>query len=395
MGIVDSIIDSVGGTLQDQWKDIVTAADFDEHTLVAPGIRKADQNGRGNNFGSQDILSNGSMILVPENTAAFIFSQSGIEQVIDEPGGYEYRNGQASVFDARNREETGIAKTLLGQAANRIGFSGVSADVKRVAFVNLREMRGVKFGTRGPLVYNDLFYGTDLEIFAYGSISIQVSDPATLVRSFVPPNTYHYSLDNPNARKQLTSEFLHSFIVAVNELSSECRISQLPGRADRIVERIASQSQNAGSWPERFGLRLVSAAVENIEFSDESRELVRRYAETKMDVAAYENVSEHAANIAAQQKVAQGVRDNGFGDAGGMLFGMNLASSMNPMNVAPTIRSVGAAEQVGRQSATDAVSGKVSLDGQLESLKKLKELLDAGILSQEEFDAKKKQILGL
>lgn len=34
-------------------------------------------------------------------------------------------------------------------------------------------------------------------------------------------------------------------------------------------------------------------------------------------------------------------------------------------------------------------------DDQIEALKKLKELLDAGILSQEEFDAKKKAILGL
>lgn len=37
----------------------------------------------------------------------------------------------------------------------------------------------------------------------------------------------------------------------------------------------------------------------------------------------------------------------------------------------------------------------VSLDSQIEALKKLKDLLDTGIISQEEFDAKKKQILGL
>ena len=36
-----------------------------------------------------------------------------------------------------------------------------------------------------------------------------------------------------------------------------------------------------------------------------------------------------------------------------------------------------------------------SCDSQLETLKKMKDLLDAGILTQEEFDAKKKEILGL
>ena len=37
MGIVNVAIDSLGGVLADQWKDIVTAGHFDEHVVVAPG----------------------------------------------------------------------------------------------------------------------------------------------------------------------------------------------------------------------------------------------------------------------------------------------------------------------------------------------------------------------
>ncbi len=37
----------------------------------------------------------------------------------------------------------------------------------------------------------------------------------------------------------------------------------------------------------------------------------------------------------------------------------------------------------------------MSVAEQMETLKSLKELLDAGILTQEEFDLKKKQVLGL
>lgn len=137
MGLINTAFDSIGGVLSDQWKDIVTSAPFDEHTLVAPGIRKRTQDGRGNNFGSEDILSNGTVIFVPENTAAFVFSQSGIEQVITTPGGYEYRNGEASVFDEKDRKETGIGQILIDQAAERFGFSGIAPEEKRVAFVNL------------------------------------------------------------------------------------------------------------------------------------------------------------------------------------------------------------------------------------------------------------------
>lgn len=381
MGIFDAAFDSLGGVLADQWKDVVTVAPFDEHTAVAPGIRKSSQNGRGANMGAEDILSNGSIIFVPENTAAFIFSQAGIEQVITQPGGFEYRDGEASVFDEQDRREKGLGKIILDQAVDRIGFSGMSSEEKRVAFVNLREMRGLKFGTRGPLAYNDLFYGTDLEVFSYGSFSVQVSDPELFVRNFVPANVSSYSLDDPQARSQLLSEFLNSFIAAVNSLSATYRVSQLPSQTNEIAAAISSEDENAGTWPERFGLRLASVAIENIEFSDESRELVRQFSEKKMGVRAYEDVSQRAANVAAQQMIAQGVRDNGLGDGGGMLFGMNLAQSLNPQNASTP-------SSQGSPSAT-------SLDDQIETLKKLKDLLDLGILSQQEFDAKKREILGL
>ena len=389
MGIIDVAFDSIGGVLSDQWKDIVTAAPFDEHTIVAPGIRKESQNGRGANYGAEDILSNGSIIFVPENTAAFVFSQSGIEQVITQPGGFEYRNGEATVFDEQDRREKGIGKILLGQAADRIGFSGMSSEEKRVAFVNLREIRGLKFGTRGPLAYNDLFYGTDLELYSYGSFSVQVVDAEALVRNFVPANVTSYSLDDSQARSQLLAEFLQSFISAVNSLSAEYRISQLPSQANSIAANISAEEGNAGTWQERYGLRLASVAIENIEFSEESRELVRQFSEKKMGVRAYEDASQQAANIAAQQMIAEGVRNNGLGDGGGMLFGMNLATALNPQNAT----SVGTAPTSTQTESAGAPTS--SFDKQVETLKKLKELLDAGILSQDEFDAKKREILGL
>lgn len=447
MGIIDAAFDSLGGVLSDQWKDVVTAGHFDEHTVVAPAVRCTSQNGRGANRGAEDILTNGSVIYVPEGTAAFVFSQSGIERVISQPGGYEYRDGEATVFDAKDRAERGLGKIILDQAAERVGFSGMSPQSKRVAFVNLREIRGIKFGTHGPLAYNDGFYGCDLEIYAYGTFSVQVVDPERLVRSFVPANATSYSLDNPKARGQLTSEFLQSFLTAINRLSASVRISQLPGESTRIADQVVADDKNAGTWEERFGLRLVSVGIEDVEFTDESRELVRGFSERKMGVRAYEGVSRQAADISAQQLIAEGVRENGLGDAGGMLFGMNLASGLDPRTagvpagaqvvpVAAPIPSAGGAQAAGEtgaggvpaaggvqgaggvppagdqraadveptadgasaasaSSTSPSTTDGPSFDQRVEMVKKLKELLDAGILTQEEFDAKKRDVLGL
>ena len=111
-----------------------------------------------------------------------------------------------------------------------------------------------------------------------------------------------------------------------------------------------------------------------IEFSDDSRELVKQYFSKKMDMKAYDDVSQRTSNIAAQQKIAEGIRDNGLGNSGGMVYGMNIAQNLGP---------------------TAETKSKMSLDEQIETLKKLKELVDIGILTQEEFDAKKKEIMGL
>jgi hypothetical protein len=171
--------------------------------------------------------------------------------------------------------------------------------------------------------------------------------------------------------------------------------------------------------------------IEDVEFTDESRELVRGFSERKMGVRAYEGVSRQAADISAQQLIAEGVRENGLGDAGGMLFGMNLASGLDPRTAGvptggqaapiPTVGSAQAAgetgagdvpaagdqrtadpapEEGGMPAASESATSPSAADGpsfdqRVEMVKKLKELLDAGILTQDEFDAKKRDVLGL
>lgn len=78
MGLIRSFTGALGGTFADQWKDIITAGSFDEHVVVSPGIFQSSNNGRGSNFhGSSGVISNGSKIYVPENTAAFILVNRG------------------------------------------------------------------------------------------------------------------------------------------------------------------------------------------------------------------------------------------------------------------------------------------------------------------------------
>lgn len=374
MSIMQAFTGALDGTFADQWKDIITAGLFDEHTAVAPGVLKQTNNGRGANYnGSMGVISNGSKIFVPENTAAFIFSQAGIEAILTQAGGYEYQNGQSSIFNG-----DGVMESIVGQVAARVGFGGQTSDQKQIAFVNLREIRGIKFGTRGPVVYNDLFYGTDLEITAFGTFSLRIVNVETFIRNFVPANVFHYSFSAPEARQQLVSEFIQSFTVALNSLSSTFRVSQLPSQAHAIAAQISAGGLGAGSWAKRFGIEVVNVGIENIEFTPEARELVKQYSTNLMNLKAYEGISQQSSNISAQQKIAQGVQAHGLGDGGGTLFGINLAQGVNT--------------QTGAQASRTTT---LSFDEQIETVKKMKELMDEGLLSEEEFTAKKREIMGL
>lgn len=108
--------------------------------------------------------------------------------------------------------------------------------------------------------------------------------------------------------------------------------------------------------------------------------------------------------MAAQQRIAQGIENKGLGNGGGMLFGMNLAQSLNPMNASamqsapvqqPAAPTAGAATGGSNGSAAAPQRPGMSVQEQVNALKQLKELVDVGILSPEEFETKKKEILGL
>ena len=129
---------------------------------------------------------------------------------------------------------------------------------------------------------------------------LKVTDPVRFVRNFVPATTVSYSFDDEGPRRQILSEFVQSFIVAINSLSNEYRISQLLGKANDIAACVRGDRANAGTWNDRFGFEVFSVGIESIELTEQSRQLVQQFASNRMNVAAYEGVSQQAGNMAAQ-----------------------------------------------------------------------------------------------
>lgn len=363
--------DAIHGTANNQWQDIITAGRFDERLAVAPGVAVDREGSYGvNTKATNGVLSNGSLIRVPETTGAIILDQAGISKVITTPGEYEFEDGEVSLFAGDGLDE------VLSSVTERLRFGGQAVNHYQVVFVNLRELRGIKFGTNGAIMYHDNFYGVDLQLVVRGTYAIKIADPEQFVRQYLPANKIRYSFDDLDARTQISGEFLQSLTNAIGKLSATYRVSALPAQTETIVASILQDANNAGSWESRFGFKLVNIGILALELTPESAALVQQFGADRMHLSAYEDISQHASNVAAQQNVSEGIKEHGLGDVGGMVYGMNLASGLNPNN------------------AQGAGNG-MSIDEQLKTVAKLKELYDTAVLTQAEFDVKKREVLGL
>ena len=144
MGLISAAVGAVGGTFADQWKDYFVPPAFDEQTIVAPGVFQEGNRDRGSNRSqSSNVISDGSRVVVPENTAVIITDGGEIASVSTAPGYFVFRNdGQPSIFNGG-----GFRESLVRQSWQRFKFGGQPSQQQLVYYVNLREIRNLRFGT--------------------------------------------------------------------------------------------------------------------------------------------------------------------------------------------------------------------------------------------------------
>ena len=148
-----------------------------------------------------------------------------------------------------------------------------------------------------------------------------------------------------------------------------------------------------------------------VAFSFQTKTEAHKFVNAAMQLLTGKSVAERRAD---KVKGAIGLVDNALGIntadtvknalengiAGTILGGFGKKTAPAAKGVSTASEVVGIAKDLFGGKATqeaipESTTPAAPTDEQLESLKKLKDLVDAGVLTQEEFDAKKKQILGL
>lgn len=378
MGLISAAVGAVGGTLADQWKDFFAAPPFDEQTIVAPGMLQERNRGRGSNkSGSANVISDGSRVVVPENTAVIITDGGEIASVSTEPGYFEfYNDGQPSIFSG-----SGLHESLIRESWERFKFGGQPSQQQLLYYVNLREIRNLRFGTPGLLPYKDFSLVPEgsgqapvLRLRARGQYSVRVVDPIRFFRNFLPGNTQFYSLADEAASGQLRQEFLTAFQAALQSMSRTTDIASLASHGPELAAALTNEGGPGGSWLERFGLEVVAAAISAVEYDAPSRELMDKYNKGLMLGGGIGNAYTQTTIADSALAMAEG----GEGGAGMMGLAMGLGA------VSGTVSGL---NQPTTTPAPDQ-SDPVAVLGQL------KAMLDQGLITQEQYAAKQQEILG-
>lgn len=410
MGFIQAIKGAIGGTLADQWKDYYgPIPNVSPTAAIFPGVPMGTNNGRGANYkGNANVITNGSRVIVPEGTALITVQDGSITNIITEVGGYEFNTESPhskSIFSG-----DGFVDSIVQSSWEKFKFGGIPASNQLLYYVNLKEIPSNKFGTQSEIYWDDAFLGTQVGAMTRGTYSLRIVDPILFVENFVPvkyltgAQVFDFQDMDNEAAEQLFNEVVSSLSAAfsnyTNDPSKENRITKIQGDQIGFATSLSKAVEDAYQWQSTRGLEIVKTAILAIEYDEDTKELLK-------DVKKADALSGSRGNSFFQQAAARGVQAAGESGGGAnmafMGMGVNAATGMmNGMQQPSTESSYqpnfgsqqeGQAPQgqQGQGQGTQAPSQEMDSTTKLIEMKKL---LDAGVITQEEFDKVKHDLLG-
>ncbi|MDY2911215.1 MAG: SPFH domain-containing protein [Agathobacter sp.] len=321
MGILRATGDAIKGGFGDAWLETIEPDNMGEHTVFTKGALY----NRGQNVnGTKDTVSNGSIIHVYDNQFMMLVDGGKVVDYTAEPGYYKVDN--SSMPSMLNGELGASVKETF----NRIRFGGGTPQKQQVFYVNMQEIKGIKFGTRMPINYFDAFYNAELFLRAHGSYSVKIVNPLQFYAEVIPRNKDHVEIDEIN--DQYISEFMQALQSAINRMSAEgTRISFVTSKALELGKYMAQILDE--DWNKMRGMEIQAVGIASISYDEKSQELINTRNEGAMlsdpSVAQgymVKNMSEAVKSAGANEAGAmQGFLGVGMGvnAMGGMMSGLN------------------------------------------------------------------------
>ena len=137
MGLIKAIAGAIGGTMKDQWLDLIKCDNMDMETLMVKQTTKSGQ------------ISKGSRILVAPGQVAVIYDSGAVLDATAEEGVYTFDQSSSPSFFG------GQFGPVFKEMWQRFTYGGTPAKEQAIFFFNSKEILDNKFGTATPIPFQD------------------------------------------------------------------------------------------------------------------------------------------------------------------------------------------------------------------------------------------------
>lgn len=355
MGLIRAAKGAAGGVFGDQWKEYFYCESMSSDTLVSKARKKTSRRSS-NRHGSENVISNGSVIAVNDGQCMIIVEQGKVVDVCAEPGEYVYDSFTEPSLFCSDLED-GIVQ-VFDQIGKRFGFGGETPEDQRVYFINTKELTGNKYGTPGSVPFRviDANLGLDIDISVrcFGEYSYRIANPIlfyTNVCGNVESEFTREELDG-----QLRSELMTALQPAFARISAMgIRYSELPGHTMELSD--ALNQILSEKWEKLRGIRIVSLGVSSIKASEEDEAMLKELQKN----AVFRNPAMAAAHmVGAQASAMQAAASNQNAGPAMAFAGMNMASNAGGVN--PSELFAMARNDPSQRSAQQEVQSPVQQD---------------------------------
>ncbi|WNJ21407.1 SPFH domain-containing protein [Pontibacter sp. G13] len=308
-------------------------------------------------FPDQDKeIKMGAQLTVRESQVAILINEGKMADVF-EPGRYE--------LTTRNMPLLTTIKSW------KYGFeSPFKVDVY---YFNTRQFTDNKWGTPSPVTIPDSKFG-QVEFRAFGSYNFRIKDYATFFKEFAGTDP---KVTLSDVEGTLKGKLVDRFTEIVAEMAAtDFSFVQMQANKTEFVQALMPR---ISEYFASFGLELTDFSIQSITLPPELQEYLRKNTQMNMVGDMQRFMQFQAAN--AVQKSAE----NPSGGNAGMDMGTGFAMGnmmMNMMN--QNSQQGGQGGQAPQQESKEDI---------MKMLKELGELKESGILTEEEFAAKKKELL--
>ena len=329
MGLIKAALGSVGGVLADQWKEFFYCESIPANVLVTKG-QKRTGNRSSNTKGSENIISNGSVIAIADGQAMIIVEQGKVVDICAEPGEYTYdMSTEPSIFAGDLGESIKQSFATIGK---RFTFGGDTGKDQRIYYFNTKELIGNKYGTPSSVPFRvvDERAGIDIDINirCFGEYSYHICDPILFYTNVCGNVAAEYTRDKLDS--QLKSELLTALQPAFAKISAMgIRYSALPGHTTELAD--ALNEVLSEKWSGLRGIEIVSFGVSSVKAEEEDEKMIKEMQRN----AAFMDPTRAAAHMVGSQASAMQAAASIQGAGAAMAFmGMGMAQNMGGMNAA-------------------------------------------------------------